>query len=79
MTKIEHSKDMGHLETWTKDMGSVVTCFCPVDDGQCLHINVWYYKSSLLMESKWSLDSSDDPFNWLESVTWTKLDIVESY
>ena len=40
MTKIEHSKDMGHLETWTKDMGSVVTCFCPVDDGQCLHINV---------------------------------------
>ena len=42
-------------------------------------INVWYSESSLLMESKWSLDRSEDPFNWLKSVTWTKLDLVESY
>lgn len=42
-------------------------------------INVWYSESSLLMESKRSLDWSEDPFNWRESVTWTKLDLVESY
>ena len=31
-------------------------------------INVWYSESSLLMESKGSLDWSEDPFNWLESL-----------
>ena len=31
------------------------------------------------MESKESLDWSEDPFNSLESVTWMKLDLVESY
>ena len=42
-------------------------------------INVWYSESSLIMEWKWSLDWSEDPFNWLESVTWMKLNLVESY
>ena len=36
-------------------------------------INVWYFESSFLMESKESLDWSEDPFNWLESVTWKDL------
>lgn len=42
-------------------------------------INAWYSESSILMESKRSLNWSEDPFSWLESVTWTKLDLVESY